>query len=260
INCQESPRLHLAGRVAKFEGELNYHLPERFRTHAERVNLGTRLLGSPLHTARLLNVLMGFFDKIPHLRAKQRSFATHPLKPVISTSDSSGGNAIENGPGNGQGNGPDGQGNGPDGQRNGPDGQGNGANGQGSGSSVSEESGSGESDWAVQLRCHGPPCPAFGSCTARFPNVQACWNPHLVDEPEDDIAPPINCHVRRNRTRQERWPLFDETCSHRQDFTPHGATTLQMVRLEDVFLTDNGFNLNRSHLFVRNGCPRFLGA
>ncbi|CAI5480803.1 unnamed protein product [Closterium sp. Yama58-4] len=53
--------------------------------------------------------------------------------------------------------------------------------------------------------------------------------------------------------------LFDETCSHKQDFTPHGAATHQMMRLEDVFGTNDAFALNRSHLFVRNGCAHFSG-
>ncbi|CAI5531545.1 unnamed protein product [Closterium sp. Naga37s-1] len=128
---------------------------------------------------------------------------------------------------------------------------------------VSEESVSGESEWVKKLGCHGPPCPAFGSCTARFPNVQACWNPHLVDEPDTEIAPPINCPLKQNSTALEKWRKgtgrapFDETCSNRKDFNAHGATALQVMRLEDVFVTDSGVNLNRSHVFVRNGCWRF---
>ncbi|CAI5531549.1 unnamed protein product [Closterium sp. Naga37s-1] len=53
---------------------------------------------------------------------------------------------------------------------------------------------------------------------------------------------------------------FDEACSHEQDVGIHGAHALQMMRLEDVYLTDNGFALNRTHLFVRSGCPHFPGS
>ncbi|CAI7873480.1 unnamed protein product, partial [Closterium sp. NIES-54] len=60
----------------------------------------------------------------------------------------------------------------------------------------------------------------------------------------------------KGRQGKKRVP-FDETCSHKQDFMPHGATVLQMMRLEDVFVTNDGFALNRSHAFVRNGCGRF---
>ncbi|CAI7909448.1 unnamed protein product [Closterium sp. NIES-54] len=117
--------------------------------------------------------------------------------------------------------------------------------------------------WALpQLRCHGPPCPAFGSCTARFPNVQACWNPHLVDEPEDEIAPPINCPLKGDsagRGKKTHVVPFDESCSHKGDFKKHGASALQMMRLEDVFVMDIGIVLNRTHLFLRNGCTGFAG-
>ncbi|CAI7892288.1 unnamed protein product, partial [Closterium sp. NIES-53] len=130
---------------------------------------------------------------------------------------------------------------------------------------ASADSVPGETDWIKKLGCHGPPCPSFGSCTARFPNVQACWNPHLVDEPEIEIAHPINCPLKRNSTALDRWRKgtgrapFDETCSSRKDFTPHGASALQVMRLEDVFVTDGGVNLNRTHAFVRNRCWRFPG-
>ncbi|CAI5518430.1 unnamed protein product [Closterium sp. Naga37s-1] len=33
---QSSPRSHLVGRVGEFEGELNYYLPLRFRTHPDQ--------------------------------------------------------------------------------------------------------------------------------------------------------------------------------------------------------------------------------
>ncbi|CAI5960851.1 unnamed protein product [Closterium sp. NIES-65] len=131
--------------------------------------------------------------------------------------------------------------------------------------SAGAESVPGESDWVKKLGCHGPPCPSFGSCTTRFPNVQACWNPHLVDEPETEIIPPINCPLKNDSTALDKWRKgtgrapFDETCSHRKDFNARGASALQVMRLEDVFVTHNGSNLNRTHSFVRNGCWRFPG-
>ncbi|CAI7882441.1 unnamed protein product [Closterium sp. NIES-54] len=75
--------------------------------------------------------------------------------------------------------------------------------------------------------------------------------------------PPINCPLqavsagRGDGSRSQA--RFDETCSQEQDVGIHGATALQMMRLEDVFVTDSGFALNRTHLFVRNGCPHFPG-
>ncbi|CAI5480806.1 unnamed protein product, partial [Closterium sp. Yama58-4] len=190
---QSSPRSHLVGRVGEFEGELNYYLPERFRTHPERVSLVTRPLGFPLSTARLANIFLHFFEHLP--------------------------------------------------------------------SDKSEGRGSEESEGAAKLECHGPPCPSFGSCTARFPNVQACWNPDLVDPPMSEPFPPINCPLKADSAGDgsRSQARFDETCSHEQDVGVHGAHALQMMRLEDVYVTNNGFALNRSHLFVRSGCPHFPG-
>ncbi|GJP66450.1 hypothetical protein CLOP_g23382 [Closterium sp. NIES-67] len=115
---------------------------------------------------------------------------------------------------------------------------------------------SGESNWAVKLGCHGPPCPSFGSCTARFPNVQACWNDHLVDDADDKPNPPINCPIKASSAGR-LGVEFDASCSHREDFIPHAASSLQMIRLEDVFVTYDGYTVNQSHVFVRNGCQRF---
>ncbi|CAI5988709.1 unnamed protein product [Closterium sp. NIES-65] len=227
INGQQSPpRSHLVGRVGEFEGELNYYLPLRLRAHPERVNLVTRPLGFPLSTARLANVFLHFFHHLPSDNSHTSSSSSNQIAGSVSSAfvDSA---SEESG-------------------------------------SASEESGSGESEWAVKLDCHGPPCPAFGSCTARFPNVQACWNPELVDPPMSEPIPPINCPLKADSAGRgdgsRSQARFDEACSHEQDVGIHGVHALQMMRLEDVYLTDNGFALNRTHLFVRNGCPHFPGA
>ncbi|CAI5491966.1 unnamed protein product [Closterium sp. Naga37s-1] len=180
---------------------LHPSLPSHARTHPERSNLVIRPLGCPLDTSRLPNVFMGFFEPLPLRKPWPASFYGTPIKPGSDipcvTSDSA------------------------------------------SADSASADSFTGETDWIKKLGCHGPPCPSFGSCTAHFPNVQACWNPHLVDEPEIEIAPPINCPLKRNSTALDRWRKgtgrapFDETCSSRKDFTPHGASALQVMRLED---------------------------
>ncbi|CAI5476791.1 unnamed protein product [Closterium sp. Yama58-4] len=201
--------------------------PNHARTHPERVKLVIRPLGCPLDASRLPNIFMGFFEHLPLRKPWPPNFYGTPIEPGSDDSCVTLG-AI-------------------------------------SGESVSGESVSGESDWVKKLGCHGPPCPTFGSCTARFPNVQACWNPHLVDGPEDNITPPINCPLKNNSSQLEKWrhrrgwAPFDETCTNRKDFTPHDATALQMMRLEDVFVTNTGVNLNRTHVFVRNGCWRFSG-
>ncbi|CAI5531548.1 unnamed protein product [Closterium sp. Naga37s-1] len=260
-NGQHSPSLNLAGRVAEFEGELNYYLPERFRIHPERVSLVIRPLRCPVDTSRLSNVFMGFFEHLPHRNAERSDLSGAPIKPV-SASDSAcaSDSNISHG---GSGDGPSGSSNDFSGGSL-EDSTGN-VTSAAAANSVSEErvsegSVSGESEWQVKLGCHGPPCPSFGSCTARFPNVQACWNPHLMDEPETEIAPPINCPLKGDSAGQDKGRLpFDETCSHQQDFTPHGAHALQMMRLENVFVTNDGLALNRSHLFVQNGCARFPG-
>ncbi|CAI5988713.1 unnamed protein product [Closterium sp. NIES-65] len=80
--------------------------------------------------------------------------------------------------------------------------------------------------------------------------MQACWNPHLVDEPETEIIPPVNCPLKQDSAGYDKSTHivpFDESCSHRGDFNRRKAATLQMMRLEDVF--DHGFALNRTHLF-----------
>ncbi|CAI5519889.1 unnamed protein product [Closterium sp. Naga37s-1] len=172
----ESPRLHLAGRVAKFEGELNYFLPERFRSHPERVNLVTRPLGFPLSTARLANVFLHFFDNVPSDNSETSSSGDHHIGSVSRTSVDSA--SIESDSDESASEGSDSQG------------------------SVPGDSGSGEN--------------------------------------QKEVA-------------------FDETCSHKQDMGRHGAYALQMMRLEDVLVSDGGYTLNRTHLFVSNGCPRFPG-
>ncbi|CAI5990164.1 unnamed protein product [Closterium sp. NIES-64] len=198
INGQQSPRSRLVGRVGEFEGQLNYYLPQRFRTHPERVDLLTRPLGFPINTSRLPGVLLGS-------RANRTGVSSTSVGGVVI-------DLVE---------------------------------------------------WALpQLRCHGPPCPSFGSCTARFPNVQACWNPHLVDGPADEIVPPINCPLKGDSAGQDKrthMVPFDESCSHKGDFKKHGASALQMMRLEDVYVMDIGIVLNRTHLFLRSGCTGFPG-
>ncbi|GJP40936.1 hypothetical protein CLOM_g597 [Closterium sp. NIES-68] len=232
ISGQLPPRLHLVGRVSEFEGQLNYYLPRRFRTHPERVNLVTRPLGFPLDTARLPNVMMGFFEHFPLRTPRPPDFPSNPNQPGNSNDNS--GSSVDHASG--------------------------GSGGSNATAGSSFDRASGESDWAVKLGCHGPPCPAFGSCTARYPNVQACWNQHLVDQAEDEPIPPINCPVKGNNSKWVggvRRVELDESCSHREDFTPHGPSALQMMRLDDVFVTADGFTVNRTHVFVRNGCRRF---
>ncbi|CAI5480802.1 unnamed protein product [Closterium sp. Yama58-4] len=264
INGQQSPSLHLAGQVAKFESELNYYLPERIRTHPERVSLVTRPLGFPLSTARLSTVFLHFFEHLPLDNLESRSSSGDHIGSKSSTSVDSASverasvesasvesasvesasvesASIESGSASEE----------------------SALEESASQESLSGDSSTGGSKWAVKLGCQGPPCPAFGSCTARFPNVQACWNPDLVDPPMSETIPPINCPLKTDSTgrddRNQKEVPFDETCSHKQDMGVHGAYALQMIRLEDVFVTDNGFTLNRTHLFVRNGCGHFPG-
>ncbi|CAI7807395.1 unnamed protein product [Closterium sp. NIES-53] len=277
INGQNFPSRHLVGRVGEFEGELNYYLPVHLRNHPERVNLVFRPLGCPLDASRLSIVFMGFFEGLPLRTPWPSNFVNTPIRPGSNMSCvTSGANS-----GGGSSDGLSGSSNGSSNSRS----SGNARNYIGNITSASVDSASvesvlkesvsadnaaadsipGDSDWVKKLGCHGPPCPSFGSCTARFPNVQACWNPRLVDEPENEMAPPINCPLKKNSTALETWrngkgrAPFDETCSSRRDFNPHGATALQMMRLEDMFVTHNGTNLNRTHAFVRNGCWRFPG-
>ncbi|CAI5531522.1 unnamed protein product [Closterium sp. Naga37s-1] len=168
-----APRVHVEGRVAEFEGALNYHVPSLYRNHPERSALKIHPLDFPLDLPRLPNIMMGYFE---HLTRQPP-----PSEP------------------------------------------------QGA---------------SLLLACHGPPCLSFGACSARFPNVQACWNPHLVDEPEDTPIPPINCPFKGTSGGESGRGEFDPECSHREDFTPHGGSALQVMRLEDVFVTDNGFAVN----------------
>ncbi|CAI5519888.1 unnamed protein product, partial [Closterium sp. Naga37s-1] len=248
ISGQQSPRSQLLGRVGEFEGQLNYFLPQRIRTHPERVNLLTRPLDFPINTSRLPGVLLGYYENVLFYKCVLRNLTNYPNQPR-SSGDASGGNSRV-------------------GSRD--------ISGFSSGySSSANRTGSVSRtgvggvvrdlvEWALpQLHCHGPPCPSFGSCTARFPNVQACWNPQFVDGPEDDIRPPINCPLKGDsaepRGKSTRRVPFDESCSHEGDFKSHEASALQMMRLEDVFVTESGFALNRSHLFFRNGCSNFPG-
>ncbi|CAI7783527.1 unnamed protein product, partial [Closterium sp. NIES-53] len=261
INGQHFPNRHLVGRVGEFEGELNYDLPQHLRTHPEQSNLVIRPLGCPLDASRLPNVFMGFFEPIPLRKPWPASFYGTPIKPGSDIPCVTSGAISGGGSGGGSSDGLSFSINGSLESSS----SGNSRNGTENVIFASADSVPGETDWIKKLGCHGPPCPSFGSCTARFPNVQACWNPHLVDEPEIEIAHPINCPLKRNSTALDRWRKgtgrapFDETCSSRKDFTPHGASALQVMRLEDVFVTDGGVNLNRTHAFVRNRCWRFPG-
>ncbi|CAI5990168.1 unnamed protein product [Closterium sp. NIES-64] len=259
INVQVFPSRHLVGRVGEFEGELNYYLPTRLRNHRERVNLVVRPLGCPLDASRLSNVFMGFFKHL-HAKPSPASFNGTPIKPseasCVTSRDISGGGSSDSSNGSAESS--------SSGYlRNGIGNVTSAAADSASMESAAAESVPGESDWVKKLGCHGPPCPSFGSCTARFPNVQACWNPHLVDEPETKIAPPMNCPYKNDSIALEKWRKgaglapFDETCSSRRDFNPRVASALQVMRLEDVFMTHNGSILNRTHVFVRNGCGRF---
>ncbi|CAI7794001.1 unnamed protein product, partial [Closterium sp. NIES-54] len=247
INGQQSRRSQLVGRVVEFEGVLNYYLPQPIKTHPERVDIATRPLGFPINTSHLPGVLLGYYEDVKFYKCVLRNLTNYPNQPRSSGGASGGDSSV---------------GSGDISEFN--SGYSSSANRTGSVSSPSV--GGVVSDlvkWALpQLRCHGPPCPAFGSCTARFPNVQACWNPHLVDEPEDEIAPPINCPLKGDsagRGKKTHVVPFDESCSHKGDFKKHGASALQMMRLEDVFVMDIGIVLNRTHLFLRNGCTGFAG-
>ncbi|CAI5480805.1 unnamed protein product [Closterium sp. Yama58-4] len=247
FNGQQSSRSHLVGRVGEFEGELNYYLPQSFRTHPERANLVTRPLGFPVDTGRMPGVLLGYYEDITFYQCVLRNLSTNPIQPRSSgDSDGDGGGdaAASSGISNGDSWDDSGDSSGSD--------------------SMDGISHSLDKEWALpQLRCHGPPCPSFGSCTARFPNVQACWNPQFVDGPEDDIRPPINCPLKGKitwRDKNTRIVPFDASCSHEKDFIRHVGSALQMMRVEDVYVTDTGYVLNRSHLFFRNGCTSFPGA
>ncbi|CAI5977422.1 unnamed protein product [Closterium sp. NIES-64] len=220
------------------------------RHHPERVNLVARPLGCHLDTARLPLIFMGFFESLPLRKPWPANFAGTPIEPGSDLSCVTLG-AISGG---GSSDGLSGGSNGSSGSSS----SGNLRNGTRNATSAAVDSAAadsipGDSDWVKKLGCHGPPCPSFGSCTARFPNVQACWNPHLVDELETEISPPINCPLKGDST------VFDETCSKRKDVVRHDVSALQVMWLEDVFVTGNGVNLNRTHAFVRNGCSRFPG-
>ncbi|CAI5960849.1 unnamed protein product [Closterium sp. NIES-65] len=246
INGQQSPRSRLVGRVGEFEGQLNYYLPQRFRTHPERVDLLTRPLGFPINTSRLPGVLLGYYENVSFYKCVLRNLTSYPNQLAVS-GDASGDDSSV-------------------GSRDVP-GFNSGYSSRANRTGVSSTSVGGVVidlvEWALpQLRCHGPPCPSFGSCTARFPNVQACWNPHLVDGPADEIVPPINCPLKGDSAGQDKrthMVPFDESCSHKGDFKKHGASALQMMRLEDVYVMDIGIVLNRTHLFLRSGCTGFPG-
>ncbi|CAI5480798.1 unnamed protein product [Closterium sp. Yama58-4] len=241
FSCEEQ------GWVGEFEGELGYYLPKHLRRHPERVKLATRPLGCPLDASRLPNVFMGYFEHLPLRKPWPPNFYGTPIEPQSDISCVASGAISGGGSSDGSNGSPNGS----------PESSFIGANpttGTGNvtsalAESVLEESVSGgvisgksiaggifanESDWVKKLRCDGPPCPSFGSCTARFPNLEK-WR------------------------HRRGWAPFDETCTNRKDFTQHDASALQMMRLEDVYVTANGVNLNRTHVFVRNGCWRFPG-
>ncbi|CAI5481028.1 unnamed protein product [Closterium sp. Yama58-4] len=88
--------------------------------------------------------------------------------------------------------------------------------------------------WGIVAQCRGDTCPSMASCGPRFPNLQACWIPNL--------------HV---------YDGYDESCSHKQDFSPHNPSALQLMQLRDVYVTAKGAVFNRTHSFVRPGCGRF---
>ncbi|CAI6007097.1 unnamed protein product [Closterium sp. NIES-65] len=216
---QQAEQRNLVGRVEEFEGELGYHVKDKFRSHPERAGLPIRPLGFPLDTALLPNIMMGYYDRLQAPNPK--SF--DPFRHLARHGGASGGPS-------------------------------------GGPSGASDDASS-----LVKLACHGPPCPSFGPCSGEFPNIQACWNEHLVDEAEKDIPPPVNCPLKSRpkgaaaaRGGKARGLTdYNETCSHRQDFTPHEASALQLFRVEGVYVTFDGLVVNRSHVLVKNGCRRW---
>ncbi|CAI5472074.1 unnamed protein product [Closterium sp. Yama58-4] len=211
---------NLVGRVEEFEGELGYHVKDKTRSHPERIRLANYPLGFPLDTALLPNIMMGYYDRLKGPNPKAFDPFRHLARHPSASGGSSGGS-----------------------------------------------SGAGDASSLVKLACHGPPCPSFGPCSGEFPNIQACWNEHLVDEEEKDITPPVNCPLKSSaegegaaaaRGGKARGVLdYNETCSHKQDFSPHDASALQLFRVESVFVTFDGLVVNRSHAFVKNGCRRW---
>ncbi|GJP38540.1 hypothetical protein CLOM_g22986 [Closterium sp. NIES-68] len=127
-----------------------------------------------------------------------------------------------------------------------------------------------DTHWGTLAQCRGDTCPSMASCGPRFPNLQACWNPNLVEPDTVLLDPPVNCPKSdEKRLRDEQgggeegrlathpYDGFDESCSHKQDFSPRNPIALQLVQLKGVFVTEKGFVLNRTHNFVRPGCGRF---
>ncbi|CAI5501132.1 unnamed protein product [Closterium sp. Naga37s-1] len=216
---QQAEQPNLVGRVEEFEGELGYHVKVKFRSHPERMRLPIRPLGFPLDTALLPNIMMGYYDRLQAPNPK--SF--DPFRHLARHASASGG----------------------------PSGGPSGA--------------SSDSSSLVKLACHGPSCPSFGPCSGEFPNIQACWNEHLVDEAEKDIPPPVNCPLKSRpegaaaaKGGKARGVVdYNGTCSHRQDFTPHEASVLQLFRVEGAYVTFDGLVVNRSHALVKNGCRRW---
>ncbi|CAI5977416.1 unnamed protein product [Closterium sp. NIES-64] len=244
INGQDSTSRHLVGRVGEFEGELNYYLPAHLRHHPERVNLVFRPLGCPLDASRLSIVFMGFFESLPLRKPWLSNLTDTPIGPgsdiscvtsgaILGGGSSDGSSSSSNGisESSSSGNARNYIGNVTSASTDSAPAESASAESAPAESALAEsalkesaskesaskesalkesalkesagaESVPGESDWVKKLGCHGPPCPSFGSCTTRFPNV---------------------------------------------------------MRLEDVFVTHNGSNLNRTHSFVRNGCWRFPG-
>lgn len=113
----------------------------------------------------------------------------------------------------------------------------------------------------TRLGCHGPPCPSFGICRASgYPNIEACWNPNLVDVDTSVPAPPLNCPRREERDPSEgkAWDSrMDERCTHSHDFLAHTAVSLQVFRMRDVFVLNGGYVANATHHMLRHGCSMF---
>ncbi|GJP59698.1 hypothetical protein CLOP_g21977 [Closterium sp. NIES-67] len=119
-----------------------------------------------------------------------------------------------------------------------------------------------QTKYGPRLKCRGPPCPKFGHCGRAFPNVKACWNEHLADTSPVFPALPLNCPrlqpVEDVRRLRRPWQFINPQCSHRLDANARGATAMQVFKLTDVYSVYGGYVFNRTHMFNRNGCLRFL--
>ncbi|CAI5534688.1 unnamed protein product [Closterium sp. Naga37s-1] len=219
-------QLQLVGHVKAFEAELQYYVPVPIRTHRERANLLVEPLGFDFNSSNQQRVLLHYLEHDPK--------------------------------------------------------------------------------WGTLAQCRGDTCPSMASCGPRFPNLQACLIPNLVEPEIYWPEPPVNCPKRIERRLKEEgvegekegrgvgggegeeggkrrrlgggegggegggggdggegWTSkhvydgYDESCSQKQDFSPHYPSAPQLMQLQHVYVTAKGSVFNRTHNFVRPGCGRF---